>query len=246
MQRNIRSAVSCTLPQWTQRSTCVAYGRIGGHRSHCAPVATEKLGRRHKGTLALACPQNSSCTARTTSAPREASTAKQMLSSLAPCATAITLTSRRATAEKTRPRIPHVPFIDSPSTATTAISLIDLRWEKHALRQFDAEDRVDQVAAPAPASPLRRTSPSACSGEDCVAKSTSVCSCPRRRKSLPQSSTGCTSRRVNSVMRVASFTEVTDFTGELAGRASCVILVPATSGRNEFLIHTGKPASAAG
>jgi putative flippase GtrA len=59
---------------------------------------------------------------RATSAARDAGTAKHMLNSLAPCATAITLTSRRATAEKTRPRIPHVPFIDSPSTATTAMS----------------------------------------------------------------------------------------------------------------------------
>src|SRR3981081_1488331 len=88
--------------------------RLYWYGAHCAPVATVVLGRRHTGISAPLGEQNSSWTARTTSAPREASTAKQMLSSLAPCATAITLTSHRATAEKTRPRMPQVPFIDSP------------------------------------------------------------------------------------------------------------------------------------
>src|SRR4029077_16032716 len=82
--------------------------RIGWDCGHCAPVAAERFGRRHTGILAPAGWQNSSWTAWTTSAPRAAATAKQMLSSLAPCATAITLTSRRATAENTRPRMPHV------------------------------------------------------------------------------------------------------------------------------------------
>src|SRR5579859_4312762 len=98
--------------------------RVDRYCAHCAPVARETLGRRHTGMFAPAGWQNSSCTARTTSALRAADTAKQMLSSLAPCATAITLTSQRATAEKTRPRMPQVPFIDSPRTATTAISLL--------------------------------------------------------------------------------------------------------------------------
>src|SRR6478609_6341551 len=163
--------------------------RMGWGCRHCAPVAAERFGRRHTGMLAPAGWQNSSWTARTTSAPRAAATAKQMLSSLAPCATAITLTSRRATAEKTRPRMPHVPFIDSPSTATTAISLLTSAGRStpcaSSMRKIELINWMTRAA-----SSLRSTNPSACSGDDCVAKSTSICSCPRRRKSLPHSSTG--------------------------------------------------------
>src|ERR1043166_7778147 len=107
--RGLLHLAAVYTPQHVRRCPAMDWGC-----RHCAPVAAERFGRRHTGILTPAGWQNSSWMARTTSAPRAAATAKQMLSSLAPCATAITLTSSRATAENTRPRMPHVPFIDSP------------------------------------------------------------------------------------------------------------------------------------
>src|SRR6185437_10764319 len=92
-------------------SSGAGFSRVRLHRPASWLAVT--TGRRQTGMLASALEQNSSWMERTTTAASAAGTAKQMLNSLAPCATAITLTSRRATAEKTRPRMPHVPFIDS-------------------------------------------------------------------------------------------------------------------------------------
>src|SRR5262249_61025949 len=81
---------------------------------HRTSVATGTFGRRQTGMAKSVLPKKSSWTARTTSAADGAGTAKQILSSLAARATPITLTCQAATAENTRPRIPHLPFMDSP------------------------------------------------------------------------------------------------------------------------------------
>jgi hypothetical protein len=66
--------------------------RIDDRRSHRRLETEAWVGRRQTGTAKSALAKNSSWTARTTSAAADAATAKQMLSSLAPWATAITLT----------------------------------------------------------------------------------------------------------------------------------------------------------
>jgi hypothetical protein len=71
-----------------------------------------------------------------------------MFNSLAPWATAITLTLLRATAENKRPRMPQVPFMPEPKTAITVEAIQRLfRTElKHGLLNPVAVHRDDMLS----------------------------------------------------------------------------------------------------